>query len=163
VVLIAGDVDFFVEEAAGKAVAKLSEGDGEVLRFEDDAPAEAVSDALLNRSLFSPRRVVQFDVTRILGSESPAALLDLAVEAWEKGGSAGRREAFRRMRAALSALDLPPGLSPEDAGRGRKGAAGKPRQRRWRHPARAARGEAGRGLKDPDSSQRGKRGTASRC
>ncbi|HKA38019.1 MAG TPA: hypothetical protein VKH43_14435 [Thermoanaerobaculia bacterium] len=115
VILISGDVDFFVEEAAGKAVEKLSRGDGEVLRFEDDAPAEAVSDSLLNRSLFSPRRVVQFDVTRILGSESPAALLDQAVEAWEKGGSAGRREAFRRMRAALTALDLPQGLTPEEA------------------------------------------------
>src|SRR5262249_34155181 len=115
VILISGDVDFFVEEAACKAVEKLSRGDGEVLRFEDDAPAEAVSDSLLNRSLFSPRRVVQFDVTRILGSESPAALLDQAVEAWEKGGSAGRREAFRRMRAALTALDLPQGLTPEEA------------------------------------------------
>ena len=115
VVLLAGDVEFFVAEAAGKAVAKLSEKEAETLRFEEDAPAEAVSDALLNRSLFSPRRVVQFDVTRLLGTESPGGLLDLAAEAWEKGGSAGRREAFRRMRAALSALDLPPGLSPEEA------------------------------------------------
>ena len=115
VILIAGDVDFFVDEAAGKAAGKLSEGESELLRFEDDAPAEAISDALLNRSLFSPRRVVHFDVTRILGSETPASLLDLAVEGWEKGGSAGRREAFRRMRAALTALDLPPGLAPEEA------------------------------------------------
>ena len=115
VLLLAGDVDFFVEEAAAKAVAKLSEKEAEVLRFEEDAPAEAVSDALLNRSLFSPRRVVQFDVTRILGSESPGSLLDAAAKAWEQGGAGGRREAFRRMRAALSALDLQPGLPAEEA------------------------------------------------
>lgn len=115
VLLLTGDVEFFVEEAAAKAIAKLSEKEAEVLRFEDDASAEAVSDSLLNRSLFSPRRVVQFDVTRILGSESPAELLDLAVKGWEKGGSSGRREAFRSIRAALTALDLPAGLTPEDA------------------------------------------------
>ncbi len=114
VILIAGDVEFFVEEAAAKAVAKLAEGDAEVLRFEEDSPAEAVSDALLNRSLFSSRRLVQFDVSRLLGSESPGSLVDLAVEAWEKGTPAGRREAFRRTRALISALGLAAGAPAEE-------------------------------------------------
>jgi hypothetical protein len=44
-----------------------------VLRFEDDASSEAVSDALLNRSLFSPRRLVELDISRLLGTESPGS------------------------------------------------------------------------------------------
>ncbi|HEY3125000.1 MAG TPA: hypothetical protein VGK70_13185, partial [Thermoanaerobaculia bacterium] len=107
VVLITGDVEFFVEEAAGRAAAKLAGENAELLRFEEDAPAEAVSDALLNRSLFSARRLVQFDVSRLLGSESPAKLLEQTVEAWEKGTTGGRREAFQRARSLLAALDLP--------------------------------------------------------
>jgi DNA polymerase III delta subunit len=114
VILIAGDVEFFVEEAAAKAAARLAEGEAEVLRFEEDAPVEAVSDALLNRSLFSARRLVQFDVSGLLGTESSASLVDLAVEAWEKGTPAGRREAFRRARAVISALGLPAGASAEE-------------------------------------------------
>jgi len=114
VILIAGDVEFFVEEAAAKAAAELAEGDAELLRFEEDAPAEAVSDALLNRSLFSARRLVQFDVSRLLGSESPGDLVDLAVEAWERGTPAGRREAFRRARALVSALGLPAGAPADE-------------------------------------------------
>ena len=85
-----------------------------MLHFEDEAPSDSVSDALLNRSLFSPKRVVRFDATRMLGSESPGSLLDQAVEAWEKGTLAGRKEAFRRARALLSALDLASGGSPEE-------------------------------------------------
>jgi DNA polymerase III delta subunit len=114
VVLITGDVEFFVGEAAAKAAASLAGEDAEVLRFEEDAPAEAVSDALLNRSLFSARRVVQFDVSRLLGTETPAKLLDQAVTAWETGTPAGRREAFRRARALISALDLPAGAPAEE-------------------------------------------------
>jgi DNA polymerase III delta subunit len=114
VVLIVGDVEFFVEEAAAKAAARLAEGDAEILRFEDEAPAEAISDALMNRSLFSARRLVQFDISRLLGTESPAKLLDQAVEAWELGTPAGRREAFRRARALISALDLTAGAPAEE-------------------------------------------------
>ena len=114
VVLITGDVEFFVEEAAGRAAAKLAGENAELLRFEEDAPAEAVSDALLNRSLFSARRLVQFDVSRLLGSESPAKLLERTVEAWEKGTAGGRREAFQRARSLLSALDLPGNASAEE-------------------------------------------------
>ena len=114
VVLVTGDVEFFVEEAAAKAAAKLSGEEAEVLRFEEDAPVEAVSDALLNRSLFSARRLVQFDISGILGSESPADLVEMAVEAWERGTPAGRREAFRRARAVISALNLPAGAPAEE-------------------------------------------------
>ena len=43
-----------------------------------------------------------------------AKLLDQAVEAWEMGTPAGRREAFRKARALISALDLPAGAPPEE-------------------------------------------------
>ena len=111
-ILIVGDVEFFVEEAAAAARAALSDPETEVLTFEDEAPAEAVSDALLNRSLFSPRRLVQLDISRLLGTESPGRLLTQAVEAWDKGTPAGRREAFKQARALLAALDLPSSGDP---------------------------------------------------
>jgi len=115
VVLVTGDVEFFVEEAAGRAREALAGGgETEVLRFEDDAPADAISDALLNRSLFSPRRIVELDVSRLLGSESPGKLLEQAIEAWDRGGVGGRREAFRHARALLSALDLPSDGDPAE-------------------------------------------------
>ena len=112
-ILVVGDVEFFLDEAASQAAARLTQGEAEFLRFGEETAAEAVSDALLNRSLFSPRRVVQFDVSRLLGTESPAILVDQAVDSWEKGSPAGKREAFQRARAVLSALDLPAG-SPAD-------------------------------------------------
>ncbi len=111
-ILIVGGVDFFVEEAAGRARAALGGDDVEVLRFEDDAPAESVSDALLNRSLFSPRRIVELDISRLLGTDSPGRLVTLALEAWSKGGAGGRREAFKHARALLAALDLPSAADP---------------------------------------------------
>ncbi|HEY2796268.1 MAG TPA: hypothetical protein VGK26_00130 [Thermoanaerobaculia bacterium] len=113
-ILIAGDVEFFVEEAVTRAREALSDGDTEVLVFEDDAPAEAISDALLNRSLFSPRRLVQLDVSRIVGTDKPADLLKDAVEAWETGTPAGRRAAFKAARALLAALDLPSSGNPDE-------------------------------------------------
>src|SRR6266545_747913 len=115
VILITGGVDFFVEEAVGGAIEKFAAEGAEILTFDEETPAEAVSDALLNRSLFSARRVVQYDISRLLGSESPGKLLDRAVEAWEKGTPAGRRESFRWARALLSALDLAAGSSAEEA------------------------------------------------
>jgi DNA polymerase III delta subunit len=108
-ILVVGDVDFFVEEAAGRVREALGGDDVEVLRFEDDAPSEAVSDALLNRSLFSSRRLVELDISRLLGTESPGKLVTRALEAWGKGG---RREAFKHARALLAALDLPAGADP---------------------------------------------------
>ena len=114
VVLITGDVEFFIGEAAAKAEARLAGEGAEVLSFEDEASVEAVSDALMNRSLFSARRVVRFDVSRLLGTETPAKLVDEAVAAWELGTPAKRREAFRRVRALISALDLPAGAPAEE-------------------------------------------------
>ena len=49
VILIVGDVEFFVEEAVARAREALGGEDTEALRFEDDAAAESTSDALLNR------------------------------------------------------------------------------------------------------------------
>ncbi|MGE5414428.1 MAG: DNA polymerase III subunit delta [Syntrophomonadaceae bacterium] len=106
VILVVGDVAFFVDEAASRIRKTLADPETEVLPFEDDAPAEAVSDALLNRSLFSPRRVVALDVSRLLGTEKPGALLSAALDAWAEGGAAGRRRAFKSARSLLAALDL---------------------------------------------------------
>lgn len=112
--LVTGDVEFFVEEKAAEAAQKLGQGGVEILRFEDDAPAESVADALLNRSLFSPRRLVQLDISRLLGTESPGRLLTQAVESWREGTPAGRRRAFKQTRALLAALDLSAGTAPEE-------------------------------------------------
>jgi len=114
VVLVTGDVEFFVEETAARAAGQLAGEGVEVLRFEDDAPAESAVDALLNRSLFSPRRLVQLDISRLLGTESPGKLLTQAVTAWAEGTPAARRKAFKNTRALLSALDAGSGGSPEE-------------------------------------------------
>jgi len=114
VVLITGDVEFFGDEAAAEAAEALAAGEVEVLKFDDDAPVEAISDALLNRSLFSPRRLVHFNISRLLGTESPGPMLIEAAEAWEKRTPAAKREAFRRVRAALSAMDLTSSGTPEE-------------------------------------------------
>lgn len=111
VILVTGDIAFFLEEAANRLLEELG-GDPEVLRFGPDAGADAVSDALVNRSLFSARRLVIHDITSLFGSESPAALLDKAVEFWAAGN---RREAFRLARGLLSALDLAAGDPLETA------------------------------------------------
>jgi DNA polymerase III delta subunit len=126
VVLVSGTTDFFVEEAAEAVAEALARGGAERLRFDDETPADAVSDALLNRSLFSPRRVVALDVTRLLGSESPGALLDGALDAWQEGTPAGRRKAFRFARALLSALGVSRG---DDAARTAEEAARRTRKR----------------------------------
>jgi DNA polymerase III delta subunit len=106
VILVSGQIDFFVEEAAEKvAEAFVAEG-AERLRFDDEASPEAVTDALLNRSLFSPRRVVQLDATPILGTEAPGELFDAALESWRDGAPSARRDAFRRARSLLAALRL---------------------------------------------------------
>jgi DNA polymerase III delta subunit len=111
--LVTGDVEFFVEEAAARTREILSTGkEAEVLRFEDDAPVESVSDALLNRSLFSPQRIVELDISRLVGTEAPGRLLTKAVEAWEAGK---RREAFKQARLLLAGLDLPLGAPEETA------------------------------------------------
>jgi DNA polymerase III delta subunit len=114
VVLVSGDVEFFVEEAAGRVRDALAGRDTEVLRFEDDAPSEAISDALLNRSLFSAHRLVEFDISRLLGTDSPGRLVTKALEGWARGGAGGRREAFKQARALLAALELSPAGDPTE-------------------------------------------------
>ena len=113
-VLVSGDVEFFIEEAATRVREALAGKDTEVLRFEDDAPSEAVSDALLNRSLFAAHRIVELDISRLLGTESPGRLVTKALDGWAKGGAGGRREAFKHARALLAALDLPAGGDPTE-------------------------------------------------
>jgi DNA polymerase III delta subunit len=112
VVAITGDVAFFVEEAAARARERLASDDAEVIRFPEEAPPGAVAEALLNRSLFSSRRLVEVDISRLLGADSPGELALAAFEAWARSSPAGKREAFRRMRRLLVALDLPAGGDP---------------------------------------------------
>jgi DNA polymerase III delta subunit len=114
VILVAGDVDFFVEEQSRKVLEHLGAEGTEVLHFDEDASAEAVSDALLNRSLFSPRRVVTFDVSRLLGTSAPGSLFEQALEGWERGGPAGRKQAYRAARSLLSALGASTGGNPDE-------------------------------------------------
>jgi DNA polymerase III delta subunit len=114
VVAIVGELAFFVEEAAARARKRLGGEDVEVLRFDDDAPPGAVAETLLNRSLFSPKRLVEIDVSRLVGTDSPADLAGQAVEAWDRGTPAGRRDAFRRLRRLLAALDVTPSADPDE-------------------------------------------------
>jgi DNA polymerase III delta subunit len=114
VILVRGAVEFFVEEDAANVRAALADGETEILQFEDDASTEAVSDALLNRSLFSARRIVSLDVSRLLGTDTPGVLLTAALEGWAAGGSAGRRHAFKNARALLAAFDLSPAENPAE-------------------------------------------------
>ena len=112
VVAITGDVAFFVDEAAARVRERLASDDAEVFRFPEDAPAGAAAEALLNRSLFSTRRLVEVDISRLLGADSPGELALAAFEAWSRGSPAGKRDAFRRMRRLLVALDVPSGGDP---------------------------------------------------
>jgi len=115
VIAIVGELRFFVEEAAATARARLSGDDVEVIRFDDEAPPGAVAEALLNRSLFSPKRLVEIDASLLIGTDSPGELAVQAIEAWERRSPAGRREAFRRMRRLLSALDVTVDGDPSEA------------------------------------------------
>ncbi len=114
VVAITGDVAFFVEEAAARARERLAADDAEVLRFPEEASPGAAAEALLNRSLFSARRLVEIDISRLLGEDSPGELALAAVEAWSRSSPAGKREAFRGMRRLLVALDLPAVGDPDE-------------------------------------------------
>lgn len=112
VVAITGEVAFFVEEAAARVRERLAADDAEVLRFSEEAPPGAAAEALLNRSLFSARRLVEIDISRLLGEDSPGELAVAAVAAWSRSSPAGKREAFRGVRRLLVALDLAGGGDP---------------------------------------------------
>ena len=53
-------------------------------------------------------------MTRLLGTESPGEIARAAADAWERETPAGRREAFRRTRALLSALRIERGSDPAE-------------------------------------------------
>ena len=115
VVAVVGDIAFFVEEAAERARARLAGGDVEVIRFDEDASPGSVAEAMLNRSLFSPRRLVEVDLSRVLGADSPGDLLEKSVEAWGRGTPAAKREAFRLARRVLASLDVTVDGDPSEA------------------------------------------------
>jgi DNA polymerase III delta subunit len=115
VISIVGELPFFVEEAAATARARLSGDDVEVIRFDDEAAPGAVAEALLNRSLFSPKRLVEIEASRLIGTDSPGELAEQAIGAWERRSPAGRRDAFRRMRRLLSAVDVTVDGDPSEA------------------------------------------------
>lgn len=114
VVAVVGDLPFFVEEAAARVRDRLAEGGVEVLRFDEDAPPGSVAEALLNRSLFSPHRLVEVDISRVLGADSPAELAEQAFRAWERSSPAGKRDAFRQIRRLLVSLDVSAGGNAEE-------------------------------------------------
>jgi DNA polymerase III delta subunit len=118
VIAITGKLPFFVEEAAARALERLSVGGVEVLRFGDEAPPGTVAEALLNRSLFSPKRLVEIDISRLLGTDSPGELAESAVQAWGRGSPSARRDAFRHVRRLLSAVDLAVESDPDEAAAG---------------------------------------------
>lgn len=106
VVAVVGDLSFFVEEAAERARGRLADGDVEAIRFDDEASPGSVAEAILNRSLFSPRRLVEIDLSRVLGADSPGDLLEKGVDAWKRGSPAGKREAFRHVRRVLASTNV---------------------------------------------------------
>jgi DNA polymerase III delta subunit len=113
-ILVAGSHEFFVEEAAEEIRDSLLNPEIELERIADEDLAERLPIALTHGSLFAASRIVEADLSGLFGRESPASLLDEAVEAWNRDTPAGRREAFKKTRALLSALRIHG--SPEDAG-----------------------------------------------
>ena len=113
-ILVHGAHEFFVEEAAEEIRAGLGFSDDEIDRVPDEALASRLPEALSSGSLFSSRRLVEADLSALFGRETPVSLLEEAAVAWEKGSPAGRREAFKKARALLAALQIEPD-APEEA------------------------------------------------
>ena len=113
-ILVHGAHEFFVEEAAEEIRTALGFTEDEIDRVPDEALASRLPDALSSGSLFSSRRLVEADLSALFGRETPASLLEEAAAAWEKDSPAGRREAFKKARALLAALQIEPD-SPEEA------------------------------------------------
>ena len=113
-ILVCGSHEFFVEEAAEEIRAALGFADDEIDRVPEEALASRLPEALSSGSLFSSRRLVEADLSTLFGRVSPADLLEEAAAAWEKDSPAGRREAFKKARALLAALQIEP-ESPEEA------------------------------------------------
>ena len=113
-ILVCGAHEFFVEEAAEDIRAALGFAEDEIERIPEEALATRLPEALASGSLFSARRLVEADLSTLFGRASPADLLEEAAAAWEKGSPAGRREAFKKARTLLAALQIEPD-SPEEA------------------------------------------------
>lgn len=108
-----GSHEFFVDEAAEEIRASLASPETEVERISDEDLADRLPIALTHGSLFAERRLVEADLSGLFGRESPGSLVEEAVEAWIKDTPSGRREAFKKTRALLSALRIHG--SPEEA------------------------------------------------
>ena len=105
-ILVCGPHEFFVDEAAEEARAELGFSEEEIERIPEEALAARLPDALSTGSLFSSRRLVEADLSALFGRDSPAGLAEEAAAAWEKDSPAGRREAFKKGRALLAALQI---------------------------------------------------------
>ncbi|HET7451718.1 MAG TPA: hypothetical protein VFL12_03185, partial [Thermoanaerobaculia bacterium] len=105
-ILVYGPHEFFVDEAAEEARTELGFAEDEIERIPDEALAARLPDALATGSLFSARRLVEADLSALFGREAPAGLAEEAAAAWEKDSPAGRREAFKKARALLAALQM---------------------------------------------------------
>ena len=105
-ILVTGSHEFFVEEAAEELRASLASPGTDVERIDDEDLAESLPIALTHGSLFAEKRLVEADLSALFGRESPGSLVEEAVEAWGKDTPAGRREAFKKARALLSALRI---------------------------------------------------------
>lgn len=105
-ILVCGPHEFFVDEAAEEARAALGFAEDEIERIPEEALAARLPDALSTGSLFSSRRLVEADLSALFGRAVPAGLAEEAVAAWQKDSPAGRREAFKKARALLAALQI---------------------------------------------------------
>lgn len=103
-ILVVGDHEFFVEEAAEEIRREFREASFEVERVSDESLASLLPEALSTGSLFAPRRLVEADLTPLFGRIAPGRLVEEAVEAWRKNSPAGRREAFRKVRELLASV-----------------------------------------------------------
>ncbi len=105
-ILVCGPHEFFVDEAAEELRGELGFAEDEVERIPEEALGARLPDALASGSLFSSRRLVEADLSALFGRDAPASLAEEAAAAWEKDSTAGRREAFKKARALLAALQL---------------------------------------------------------
>ncbi|HET9795319.1 MAG TPA: hypothetical protein VFS34_12750 [Thermoanaerobaculia bacterium] len=112
-ILVCGPHEFFVDEAAEEARGEFGFTEDEIERIPEEALAARLPDALASGSLFSSRRLVEADLSALFGRDAPGALAEEAAAAWQKESAAGRREAFKKARALLAALQIE-NESPED-------------------------------------------------
>lgn len=113
-ILVCGPHEFFVEEAADEERTELGFAADEIEQIPEESLASRLPDALSSGSLFSSRRIVEADLSTLFGRAAPVSLLEEAAAAWEKDSPAGRREAFKKARALLAALQLD-NESPEES------------------------------------------------